>query len=223
MWVFPYYMETYIINVMPEMEMIDYKINYTNHDLYHNGENGRKQGSPVRIFTNILLRFVSSLNCFYNANNNCFFTFNFYSKIPLPQTEGYKYCTKCQRWVAKENRHCSICVKCPSKNGDTYVHCNLCKLCVKPNYKHCKSCGRCTQKVGHDCLVYQRNLICWICRQKGHTERKCENWRGKITKGNKLHCLICGVGKHNEKFCPKRRVLLGEEYFLGEYIIEMFK
>lgn len=58
MWVFPYFMETYITHLMPEMEMSDYKINYTNHEMYRS-INGRKEGSPVRFLTNISLRYSS--------------------------------------------------------------------------------------------------------------------------------------------------------------------
>ena len=39
--------------------MSDYKVCYTNHKKFSgNTEGGRKQGSPVRIFTNIELRYV---------------------------------------------------------------------------------------------------------------------------------------------------------------------
>jgi hypothetical protein len=58
MWIFPYFMEMYVTKFMPELQMIDYHIGYENHEVYNNdkGGKGRKQGSPVRIFTNINAR-----------------------------------------------------------------------------------------------------------------------------------------------------------------------
>lgn len=200
-WVFPYFMENYIQNVMPEMTMIDYKVNYTNHKLYHNGSNGRKNGSPIRIFTNIPLNL-----------------------IPLPVSEGYRYCKHCGKFTFKENAHCQKCFDCPSKNGSRYVHCNLCALCVKPYYKHCKNCDRCTQVANHNCDAYQRNITCWICMTKGHNEVNCEKWaklntkmlktKKKSLKISKKICLLCNKAGHNERNCEKRKLLLREEKFL---------
>lgn len=205
-WVFPYYMENYVQTSMPSMEMLDYKINYTNHTTYHAGEKGRKQGSPVRIYTNIPLHLIE-----------------------LPASEGYRFCVHCKRWVANENLHCSTCRKCPSKNGDTYVHCNLCAVCVKPNYKHCQNCGRCTQKLEHSCLNYQKNLTCAICRVKGHNEMNCLEWfkvcgknmhemnkfKKKAMKLGKRICFICFKTGHNERYCEKRAKLLKEYSFMN--------
>lgn len=206
-WIFPYFMETYVQSSMPEMEMVDYKINYTNHDTYHHGENGRKQGSPVRIFTNVPL-----------------------SAIELPKEENYRYCGHCKRWVARENKHCSVCKICPSKNGDTYVHCRLCDTCVKPSYKHCSECRRCTQVFNHQCKEYQRNIQCRICLKRGHTEASCSEWfavsekntqqvtklKLKGMKQQQSCCFICFNIGHNEKRCKHRVSLLSESCFMGE-------
>lgn len=198
MLIFPYYMETYVRNVMPELEMLDYKINYTNHQTYHDGVRGRVHGSPVRIFTNIEQRLI---------------------KLP----EGYLFCNLCQRWASPDNKHCPKCKLCPSKNGSTYVHCDRCETCVKPSYRHCEECGRCAQQVGHDCRVYQENQICWICRQKGHIEKKCEKWNERCgvvrrKKRAKRVCVICGRLGHNEKNCTKRGQRLRETCFMGKFV-----
>lgn len=206
-WVYPYFMESYIVSVMPSMEMLDYKVNYTNHDTYHSGEHGRKYGSPVRLFTNAGA-----------------------AHIRLPQTEPYHLCKKCKRWVANENKHCNRCRRCPSKNGATYVHCNLCDVCVKPTYKHCNNCWRCTQVDGHKCLEYQMQLKCMICLRRGHNELHCQEWWticGKSAKQiTQLHskalkigrhiCLVCFQSGHNENACMKRNQILDEITFLGE-------
>lgn len=206
-WIFPYYMEVYITSLMPEMEMLDYKIDYTNHKTYHSGEDGRKQGSPVRIFTN-----VSS------------------HLIELPIKEAYRLCNKCKKWISKENKHCKRCKKCPSKNGATYIHCNRCELCVKPTYKHCNNCWRCTQIENHDCIKYQSQLKCTICLQKGHNEINCQRWfslcqktvkeitklKLKTIKTGQRICLLCFKSGHNEQSCLKRKELLKESYFLNK-------
>lgn len=205
LWIFPYFMEPYVSTVMPEMDMVDYKIDYTNHETYHGGEKGRKQGSPVRIFTNVPLNLIE-----------------------LPARDGYKFCTKCKRWVAIENKHCPRCKKCPSKNGDSYVHCQLCGTCVKPTYKHCVNCWRCTQVKEHQCQVYQTNLKCAICLQRGHNELNCRKWFGicdksendveklrqKMIKTKRRICLVCFKSGHNESSCMQRKNLLNENTFL---------
>lgn len=205
-WVFPYFMETYITKIMPEMEMLDYKVDYTNHETYHSGKDGRKQGSPVRLYTNV-------------PNN----------LIDLPSQEDYRLCKKCRKWVSSENRHCNRCGKCPSKNGATYTHCNLCELCVKPNYKHCNNCWRCTQIENHDCIKYQSQLKCTICLQRGHNEVNCFNWfrrcgksaneitklKLKSTKMGRRICFLCFKSGHNEQSCLNRKQLLQEVSFLN--------
>merc|ERR1712226_1451174 len=96
---------------------------------------GRKQGSPVRFFTDIPLRgFV------------------------LPANEGYKRCEPCDRWVAKENLHCDICNSCPGKDGRTYKHCSPCGRCVKPTYVHCDTCNRCKLPT-HSCSGVQEQEV----------------------------------------------------------------
>lgn len=206
-WVFPYFMEVYITKLMPEMEMLDYKVDYTNHETYHSGQNGRKQGSPVRLFTNVPLYLIE-----------------------LPVTEGYRLCKKCKKWVARENRHCDRCKKCPSKNGATYVHCNLCEVCVKPTYKHCNNCWRCTQIEHHECNKYQMQLKCAICLQKGHNEVNCHKWfeicgknaqeiiklKSKIIKTGRRICLLCFKPGHSEQCCHKRNQVLKETSFLNQ-------
>lgn len=206
-WVFPYFMETYITKLMPEMEMCDYKVNYTNHETYHAGHDGRKQGSPVRLFTNVPVH-----------------------QIDLATVEAYRLCKKCNKWVAHENQHCNRCKKCPSKNGAPYVHCNLCELCVKPTYRHCNNCWRCTQIEHHECHKYQMQLKCPICLQKGHNELNCQQWfalcgkhesqiiklKLKAIKIGRRICLICFKTGHNEQFCTKRKQILNEHSFLSE-------
>lgn len=205
-WIFPYYMETYIQNEMPEMEMLDYKINYTNHDTYHSGQNGRKHGSPVRIFTNVPL-----------------------ASVKLPAAEGYHFCPKCRRSVDAGNKHCSSCRKCPAKNGSTYVHCALCDNCVKPSYKHCMNCMRCTQVEGHQCDEFQKNLTCAVCLARGHNEFNCTEWtnlsgrklnnliklKKKAENKGKRLCFVCLKVGHRERNCLKRGNLLHENVFLS--------
>lgn len=130
MFIFPYFMEHImkkksnppsIIGGLRDLKMSDYKVNYDNHLLFMSRDQGKKQGSPIRIFTNISLKLLE-----------------------LPASDGYKFCQDCEKWVSSENRHCNICKECTSKNGRTYKHCKLCKRCVKPTWKHCETCKRCT-------------------------------------------------------------------------------
>ncbi|GJQ73514.1 hypothetical protein Trydic_g13868 [Trypoxylus dichotomus] len=149
MWIFPYFMEPQILNILPNFNMLDYKVGYDNHPLFQAGPKGRKYGSPVRIFTNI---------------NPC--------EITLPSDQGYKYCNKCTRWVSSENTHCDKCNACTSKDGRTYTHCDVCLRCVKPTWKHCNTCNRCAQ-IDHKCgeLVFEQE--CFHCKEKGHKKRDC--------------------------------------------------
>ncbi|KAJ8923386.1 hypothetical protein NQ315_001944 [Exocentrus adspersus] len=159
-WVFPYFMEPQILNSLPEFKMLDYKVLYENHSSFHNGPKGRKQGSPVRIFTNVDSRLIK-----------------------LPEDE-YKFCTKCKKWISKENRHCDWCNDCTSKDGRTYVHCKLCKKCVKPTYKHCMECKRCTQ-VDHKCFTLEFSKRCFNCNEKGHKKEQCLQVKRKALISNK--------------------------------------
>ncbi|XP_060521921.1 rRNA N6-adenosine-methyltransferase ZCCHC4 [Cylas formicarius] len=149
-WVFPYFMEPQIINSLPNYRMLDYKVEYDNHPLFQNGPKGRKQGSPVRIFTNLDP-----------------------SIIKLP-SDDYRYCKICKKWVAKENKHCQDCGSCTSRNGETYVHCDLCGRCVKPKWKHCRECNRCAQII-HNCQQIPFTKACFNCNQLGHKRSACPN------------------------------------------------
>ncbi|XP_018563680.1 zinc finger CCHC domain-containing protein 4 [Anoplophora glabripennis] len=147
-WVFPYFMEPQILNSLPNFKMLDYKVLYDNHSSFQNGPKGRKQGSPVRIFTNVNPRLIK-----------------------LPEDE-YKFCPLCNRWVSLENKHCSLCNNCTSKDGRSYVHCEICKRCVKPTWKHCRKCERCTQ-VEHKCLILKFSKRCFHCKEEGHKKSEC--------------------------------------------------
>ncbi|GFS02167.1 zinc finger CCHC domain-containing protein 4 [Elysia marginata] len=116
MWIFPYFLENRIVENMPSLSMLDYKVDYDNHNLFNN--NHKQKGSPVRIFTNIPP-----------------------AKFYLPLEDGYWFCKPCQRFSSKENQHCADCGTCPSKDGTTYVHCDACLRCVKPSRIHCFKCG----------------------------------------------------------------------------------
>lgn len=129
-WIFPYYQEKYIKNIMPQMEMMDFQITYDNHKTFSQEYKGRKDGSPIRSFTNIELGLIS---------------------YPLTYKE-YKFCKLCLKHVSVKNKHCFICKNCTSKNGATYKHCKKCRVCVKPNYIHCDKCLRCVQQANHECL-----------------------------------------------------------------------
>lgn len=134
-----------------ELKMSDYKVNYENHQLFKTDCNGKKYGSPIRIFTNIPL-----------------------SLLKLPESDGYKYCKICQKWVSNENKHCEKCKTCTSKDGRTYIHCNKCNRCVKPTWTHCHTCRRCLLE-NHEC---NKKLIisgrCFKCNKFGHTKNNCE-------------------------------------------------
>ncbi|KAJ9592971.1 hypothetical protein L9F63_015341 [Diploptera punctata] len=148
-WIFPYFMEPQILASCPGFTMLDYKVNYNNHISFASGPKGRKYGSPVRIFTNARPE-----------------------DIVLPEEEGYKYCSLCQRWVSEENQHCKFCSKCTSKDGQTYVHCGKCKRCVKPSWKHCNVCKRCCLP-SHVCGEFIPSNICFNCGEAGHKKQDC--------------------------------------------------
>lgn len=151
--IFPYFMESLIREKstpqgfsggLKGFSMSDYKVDYENHPLFANDKQGRKMGSPVRIFTNVPLK-----------------------ELKLPEDEGYKYCKKCSKWVASENEHCSKCKECTSKDGRTYRHCDHCKRCVKPSWKHCDECDRCTLEQ-HKCGTKPKVAgNCFKCNEYG--------------------------------------------------------
>ncbi|XP_059621670.1 rRNA N6-adenosine-methyltransferase ZCCHC4 [Phlebotomus argentipes] len=180
--ILPYFMETYVTNEMPQLEMMDYRVNYENHASFQDG--GGRFGSPVRIFTNALP-----------------------SLMKLPTEEGYRECGICCRWVGEWNSHCSICQKCPSKNGGSYRHCDKCGLCVKDFYKHCNTCNRCTQASGHKCAEYAKNASCWICRERGHLEKSCPRRKRKAKISSHRVCGICLRKNHSELLCKRRKTL----------------
>ena len=58
-WIFPYFMEKKLVHEADlGLRMCDYRVGYANHKDYSGTVAGRKQGSPVRIFTNVPLRQV---------------------------------------------------------------------------------------------------------------------------------------------------------------------
>lgn len=134
-WIFPYYQEKYIKQVMPQMEMMDFEISYDNHKAFNRSSKARKEGSPIRAFTNVDLSLISyTVEC---------------------QRE-YSFCQLCSKFVSVKNKHCTLCGICPSKNGATYKHCKKCRVCVKPNYTHCDTCARCVQQSSHNCSSLQK-------------------------------------------------------------------
>ncbi|ELT91676.1 hypothetical protein CAPTEDRAFT_185876 [Capitella teleta] len=172
LWFFPYFMEQRIIEKFPDFTMLDYKVDYDNHaDFKSRDSGGSKHGSPVRIFTNVPPE-----------------------RVVLPESEGYKFCAKCKRFVSRENQHCPECDACTSKDGRTYFHCFKCKRCVKPSKQHCDSCNLC-QLPGHKCgqPVAQG---CFICGDLQHKKSRCpkrkrlSNESESVCVGNLLECLI---------------------------------
>lgn len=150
--IFPYYMEAImreksnppnICGGLKELQMTDYKVEYDNHPLFVSKTNNEKQGSQVRIFTNVPL-----------------------DMIKLPEEDGYKYCKRCNRWVAPENKHCKLCHSCTSKDGRRYRHCKLCERCVKPTWVHCKKCNRCSLE-NHKCGQKPNIGSCFKCNKTG--------------------------------------------------------
>lgn len=152
LFIFPYYMEAImreksnpqnIGGGLKELKMTDYKVGYDNHPLFVLKANSEKQSSQVRIFTNIPLELVK-----------------------LPEEDGYKYCKRCNRWVAPENKHCKLCHSCTSKDGRRYRHCKLCERCVKPTWEHCRKCKRCTLPT-HKCGQKLNIGSCFKCNKTG--------------------------------------------------------
>ncbi|XP_076759047.1 rRNA N(6)-adenosine-methyltransferase ZCCHC4 [Xylocopa sonorina] len=190
--IFPYFMESIIKQKsnppgisggLKDLKMTDYKVSYDNHALFRTDNKTAKLPSPIRIFTNISLNLVE-----------------------LPKSQGYKYCKKCKKWIAKENKHCKVCKECTSKNGFTYKHCDICERCVKPNWEHCETCKRCVA-VNHSCG--QKPKItgkCFKCNELGHTEKECDANREKHTKMKKAKKRKASAEKEMIKSVKKRKV-----------------
>ncbi|KAG5676670.1 hypothetical protein PVAND_006488 [Polypedilum vanderplanki] len=181
--IYPYFNENHVKKVMPEMEMLEYQVTYMNHYAFNENYKGRKEGSPIRIFTNIDQR-----------------------HIKYPSLPNYRFCKFCHRFVALNNLHCRICKICPSKNGATYHHCNRCIKCVKPNYVHCEECDRCVQKTEHECKTYQIHQECWYCFEKGHVEKYCKFMKKHQRSNSNGFCRICKDKRHNLITCPSKNI-----------------
>ncbi|XP_056325494.1 rRNA N6-adenosine-methyltransferase ZCCHC4 [Danio aesculapii] len=151
-WIFPYFFESRILECFPSFSMLDYQVDYDNHPLYKHGKTGRKQ-SPVRLFTNLSPK-----------------------DIILPEAEGYRFCSICERCVSAGNKHCPKCDTCPSKDGREWRHCDECERCVKPSWRHCSSCGRCALP-DHPCG--QRQTGCFKCGSQKHKLRGCPKKHNK--------------------------------------------
>ncbi|XP_055877800.1 rRNA N6-adenosine-methyltransferase ZCCHC4-like isoform X2 [Biomphalaria glabrata] len=160
---FPYFMEKRILEELPSLAMLDYKVDYDNHNLF-NGQN-KKKGSPVRIFTNISQVLFS-----------------------LPLQDGYWFCEPCQRFSSHENWHCKDCGACTSKDGTKYVHCDACLRCVKPSRVHCFKCGTC-QLIDHEC-GRKTAAGCHLCGELDHKRRDCphrtDNYGEEILVNNRI-------------------------------------
>lgn len=146
-WFFPYFMEQRVVTPTSGYTMLDYKVDYDNHDLFR-GEKGRKKGSPVRIFTNLSPGLIT-----------------------LPASQGYWYCDQCKAYRSKENKHCFRCETCPTKDGNTYIHCQKCNRCVKPSRVHCDKCNICDLPQ-HNC-GQSVSKGCHICGDLDHKRRDC--------------------------------------------------
>ncbi|KAK4314588.1 hypothetical protein Pmani_014129 [Petrolisthes manimaculis] len=154
LFIFPYFMEQQVLSSLPTFTMLDYQVDYDNHPLYSSGPKGMKNGSAVRVFTNQPA-----------------------SKFVLPESEGYRFCPLCRRWVAINNTHCDKCNGCMAKDGRTYKHCDQCDKCVKPSWIHCNTCTRC-QPPDHTChpLLHHSSTqppTCNKCGATGHKRSLC--------------------------------------------------
>uniref|UniRef100_T1IIY1 CTCHY-type domain-containing protein n=1 Tax=Strigamia maritima TaxID=126957 RepID=T1IIY1_STRMM len=145
--IFPYFMERRIIDTL-SFSMLDYQVDYENHPLFKKGNQASKRLSPVRIFTNISP-----------------------ASIPLPLEENYRFCEICQRHVSSENKHCTICNACTSKDGYPFIHCHMCNCCFKSTKRHCNICERCLP-TDHTCGL-QSSQGCHKCGDISHKRRQC--------------------------------------------------
>jgi hypothetical protein len=97
----PYFLERWIADAFPRLNMLDYKIEYASQSALHLCRG--KKGSPVRIFTDICP-----------------------SKFPPLDETNYKYCQECNRYTLVTNQHCFACRACTSKDSLPDRHCSLC-------------------------------------------------------------------------------------------------
>lgn len=116
-----YFYEKRISDALPELRMMDYKVNYSNHKKLRQDAN-----SIARLFTDIDAR-----------------------QLVLKGLSGYKFCADCQRWTHEIASHCPDCKNCMSKNGKESAHCSLCDRCFQIDWEHCFTCEMCTRK-GND-------------------------------------------------------------------------
>ncbi|XP_014661983.1 PREDICTED: zinc finger CCHC domain-containing protein 4-like [Priapulus caudatus] len=146
-WVFPYFLEEKVKENLPNVVMLDYVVDYANHSSF---KSDKKRKSPVRIFTNVCAE-----------------------RIALPKEQGYCYCNECHRWVTSENKHCSVCNVCPSKDGNPWKHCFKCSKCVKGSREHCDTCQHCVLPK-HICGELAKSKAgCHMCGDIGHKKRDC--------------------------------------------------
>ncbi|XP_018011447.1 rRNA N6-adenosine-methyltransferase ZCCHC4 [Hyalella azteca] len=161
---FPYFLEYQITENLPTFTMLDYQLDYINHDHYTSGsKKAMKRGSAVRVFTNRPA-----------------------SVFPLPESEGYRRCEPCDRWVYASNVHCDLCRGCMGKDGSAYKHCDECGRCVKPSWQHCAACSKC-QSRDHRCTGQPSVSF------KLHQLRELSS-----------KCIVCGDPGHKRKHCPTR-------------------
>lgn len=175
-WFFPYFNEKRITSAMPGLQMLDYAVGYENHEAFNASSGKRAKGSPVRIFTDVPR-----------------------NKISLPEND-YVFCVKCDRWVARHNRHCDLCNDCTSKDGGLYRHCDDCKVCVKDVNEHCQLCDRCVPR-DHNCQ--SEGITCFVCKETGHKSAACPQRKKMNSKSlkKKLNCVPAHVtgGKKRKK------------------------
>ncbi|VDN02576.1 unnamed protein product [Thelazia callipaeda] len=108
-----------------EFHMLDYKICYVNHSRYK-----RSEKSVVRIFTDLPLK-----------------------AFDLSSYPEYKFCDKCDKFVAKSSSHCNLCHECPAEINMS-KHCYECGRCVRGTYRHCAKCSCC--HLPRRCLEIQK-------------------------------------------------------------------